>query len=184
MGVLSAHQRPNAEERPQGAPRSMGYAAQQREEATPPGSRRPLRGLLKVRLGVWLAALLLASGTPASAQSPPTACTAPLKPALEVNLYFGRDSEGGGEVTEGQWAEFVAAEVTPRFPDGLSVLNVAGQSRDSLNRTLRERTKLLVVVVFDAPGHREKVREIVDAYNRRFGQHGVFRTEQAVCAGV
>ena len=113
----------------------------------------------------------------------PVSCTAPLKPALEINLYFGRDIEGGGEVSEGQWAEFVTAEVTPRFPDGLSVLNVAGQTRNSLNQTLRERTKLLVVVVFDAPAHKSKVEAIIEAYNKRFGQHGVFRTEQAVCAG-
>ena len=131
-------------------------------------------------------ALLLTAGAQANAQSSPPAavCTAPLKPALELNLYFGRDIEGGGEVSEDQWAEFVAAEVTPRFPDGLSVLNVAGQSRNSKNQTLRERTKLLVVVVFDAPAHRTKIQAIVDAYNKRFGQHGVFRTEQTVCAGV
>jgi hypothetical protein len=128
----------------------------------------------------------LVTSTQASAQSlpPAAACAAPLKPALELNLYFGRDIEGGGEVSESQWAEFVAAEVTPRFPDGLSVLNVAGQSRNSMNQTLRERTKLLVVVVFDVPAHRAKVREVVEAYNKRFGQHGVFRTEHAVCAGV
>ncbi len=131
-------------------------------------------------------ALLLTAGMQASAQSPPlvAACTAPLKPALEIDLYFGRDIEGGGEVSEDQWAEFVAAEVTPRFPEGLSVLNVAGQSRNAKNQTLRERTKLLVVVVFDAPAHRAKVQAIVEAYNRRFGQHGVFRTEHTVCAGV
>ncbi len=136
-----------------------------------------------------LAALGLLSAcaqTSAPAQPPQVAasCAAPLRPALEVHLYFGRDIEGGGEVSERQWAEFVAAEVTPRFPDGLSVLNVAGQSRNSRNQTLRERTKLLVVVVFDAPEHSAKVQAVVDAYNKRFGQHGVFRTEHMVCAGV
>jgi hypothetical protein len=133
-----------------------------------------------------LAALgLLFAGAHASAQSQPAVtCAAPLKPALELDLYFGRDIEGGGEVSEAQWAEFVAEEVTPRFPDGLSVLNVAGQSRDSSNRTLREKTKLLVIVVFDAPAHQARVQAVVAAYNKRFGQHGVFRTEHAVCAGV
>ena len=49
---------------------------------------------------------------------------------------------------------------------------------------MRERTKLLVVVVFDAPAHRGKVREIVAVYNSRFGQHSVFQSEQPVCAGI
>lgn len=135
---------------------------------------------------VLLAAFALSTIAPASAQSPAavTTCTAPLKPALEVNLYFGRDIETGGEVSEAQWAEFMNAEVTPRFPDGLSVLNVAGQSRNSKNQTLRERTKLLVVVVFDAPAHRAKVDAIVETYDKRFGQQGVFRVEKPVCAGI
>ena len=135
---------------------------------------------------VLLAAFALSTIAPASAQSPAavTTCTAPLKPALEVNLYFGRDIETGGEVSEAQWAEFMTAEVTPRFPDGLSVLNVAGQSRNSKNQTLRERTKLLVVVVFDAPAHRAKIDAIVETYDKRFGQQGVFRVEKPVCAGI
>ena len=57
-----------------------------------------------------------------------------------------------------------------------------GQYREPAGRIVRERTKLLVVVVFDAPAHRRKVQEIVDAYNSRFGQHSVFRVEQPVCA--
>jgi hypothetical protein len=114
----------------------------------------------------------------------PPVCSAPLKPAVEVDLYFGRDKDSGGEVSEAEWARFLAEVVTPRFPDGLSVLNVDGQARvPSSGRIVRERTKLLVVVVFDAPAHQTRVGEVVEAYRRRFGQHGVFRTEHAVCAG-
>ena len=83
----------------------------------------------------------------------PAVCTAPLKPALEIDLYFGRDKQGGGEVSEAEWAAFLTDTVTPRFPDGLSVLNVEGQTREPSGRIVRERTKLMVVVVFDAPAH-------------------------------
>ena len=113
----------------------------------------------------------------------PLVCTTPLKPALEIDLYFGRDKQSGGEVSEAEWASFLTDTVTPRFPDGLSVLNVEGQAREPSGRIVRERTKLLVVVVFDAPAHQVRVREIVEAYNSRFGQHGVFRSEHPVCAG-
>jgi len=114
----------------------------------------------------------------------PAVCTAPLKPAREIDLYFGRDKQGGGEVSEAEWASFLTDTVTPRFPDGLSVLNVEGQARESSGRIVRERTKLLIVVVFDAPAHQGRVREIVQAYNGRFGQHGVFWSEHPVCAGI
>jgi hypothetical protein len=128
------------------------------------------------------ALLALAACTPPQTAAP--VCPAPLKPALEIDLYFGRETGKGGEVSEADWAAFLAQEVTSRFPDGLSVLDVAGQSRGPSGRIARERTKLLVVVVFDAPAHQPKVQAIVDAYSRRYGQHSVFRTEHAVCAGA
>jgi hypothetical protein len=129
---------------------------------------------------IFLAALFL--GACAQPGAPPV-CTAALKPALEIDLYFGRDKQAGGEVSEAEWAAFLADTVTPRFPGGLSVLNVEGQAREPSGRIVRERTKLLVVVVFDAPAHQARVREIIEAYGIRFGQHGVFQTENAVCAG-
>jgi hypothetical protein len=139
-----------------------------------------LRARLRRLVETTIASFALAACT-----QQPTApvCTAPLKPALEIDLYFGRDTPAAREVSEAEWAAFVAEVVTPRFPDGLSVLNAEGQHRDPSGRIGRERTKLLVVVVFDAPAHQAKVSEVADAYVKRFGQRGVFRVERAVCAG-
>jgi hypothetical protein len=121
--------------------------------------------------------------TQAPSQGAAIACVAPLQPALELNLYFGRGKPGGGEVSDAEWASFLSEIVTPHFPAGLSVFDLRGQHRDPAGRIVGEATKLLTVVVFDAPGHRAKVASIVAAYNSRFGQHGVFRVEQPVCAG-
>jgi hypothetical protein len=118
-----------------------------------------------------LAAMCLAEG--ASAQS----CSPPLKTALEVDLYFGR-----AVVSDAQWAAFLAEEVTPRFPDGLSVLDVAGQYRAPGGPIVRENSKLMAIIVFDAPAHDTKVQAIVDAYKMRFRQQSVLRVEHAVCA--
>jgi hypothetical protein len=134
----------------------------------------------------WVGAAVASVGLAGCVQPGPAglSCAAPLKPALEIDLYFGRDKSGGGEVSEAEWAAFLAEVVTPRFPDGLSVLEVKGQAREPSGRIVAERTKLVVVVVFDSPAHRSRVAEIVAAYGQRFGQHGVFRTEQPVCAGA
>ncbi len=139
----------------------------------------------KLALLAVLGLLSACTQTAAPSQPPQLAasCAAPLRSALEVNLYFGRDKPGG-MVSEAEWATFLAQEVTPRFPDGLSVINVAGQSRAATGPVERERTKLLIVVVFDAPAHRAKIQAIVEAYNRRFSQIAVFQVEHAVCAGV
>lgn len=112
----------------------------------------------------------------------PAGCSPPLKTALQVDLYFGRDTDKG-EVSESDWANFLAEDVTPRFPEGLSVLEVQGQYREPSGQIIRERTKLLVIVLFDAANQQAKVGEIARAYARRFGQHSVFRVERPVCAG-
>ncbi|MBN9091651.1 MAG: DUF3574 domain-containing protein [Reyranella sp.] len=128
------------------------------------------------------AALLLAACTPLTQTSTP-ACAAPLKSALQVDLYFGRGS-AGREVSEAEWASFLNEEVTPRFPDGLSVFDVRGQYRNSQGTIERERSKRLTVVVFDAPSHLAKVQAIVASYSRRHGQDSVLRVEQPVCANL
>lgn len=122
-------------------------------------------------LAIVLAALG-AAGT-AAAQT----CSDPLRPAVEVDLYFG-----SGRTNDAQWAEFLADEVTPRFPEGLSVLEVAGQWRDPSGRIGREKSKLLILIVFDAPAYAAKVEAVIAAFKKRFNELSVLRVERPVCA--
>ena len=127
------------------------------------------------------ALLLLAACTPPPPQTAASACAAPLKPAVQVDLYFGLAAKGR-EIGEAEWAAFLNEEVTPRFPDGLSVLDVAGQYRIPSGRITRERSKLLVIIVPDAPAHLPKVEAIVDAYKKQVNHLSVLRVERAICA--
>src|SRR5580658_7515322 len=65
---------------------------------------------------------------------------------VDTKLYFGlgpADQPDKG-VSEAQWRAFLDKEVTPRFPDGLSVVDVYGQWQGKLNPTPeRLRSKLL-----------------------------------------
>ena len=124
-------------------------------------------------LALAAALAVLASVGTAAAET----CTLPLKPAVQVDLYFGRDN-----ASDAAWAEFLASEVTPRFPEGLSVLDVAGQWRDPGGRIARESSKLLILIVFDAPAHAPKVEAVIAAFKKRFNQQSVLRVERAVCA--
>jgi hypothetical protein len=110
-------------------------------------------------------------------QQPAASCSPPLKPAVEVDLYFGA-------IGEAEWKAFLDEEVTPRFPDGLSVLDAYGQYRNRQGAIGRERSKLLVIVVFDAPAHAARVHAIVDSFIRRTHQESVLRVERPVCAGL
>lgn len=134
----------------------------------------------KAPMALAAALLLSACAQPGGA----LVCAAPLKPALEVELYFGRDKPGGGEVSDVEWAVFISEVVTPHFPAGLSAAEIDGQYRGSTGRIVRERSKRVTLVVFDAPAHHAKVTSIIDAYLRRFSQESVLRVERPVCAGL
>lgn len=54
------------------------------------------------------------------------ACALPAAPQLRTILYFGL-ARPAGTITEREWQEFVRDEVTPRFPDRLTVWEVDGQ---------------------------------------------------------
>ncbi|HLG46160.1 MAG TPA: DUF3574 domain-containing protein [Reyranella sp.] len=128
---------------------------------------------------VIAALLALGACTPAAVQTaaPTSTCAASLKPAVEVDLYFG-------EVGPADWRAFLDEEVTPRFPNGLSVIDIYGQYRNRQGTIERERSKLLVIVLFDAPAHASRVQAIVDSFRRRYKQESVLRVEQPICASL
>jgi len=138
-----------------------------------------------VRQSLAIAALLLTLGGCATAPPPtaPSTCRAPLKAMTQVDLYFGRNIPGGGEVSDAQWRQFLDEVVTPRFPDGLSVLDVYGQWKSTRTGALaRERSKRLSIIVPDAAAAAANVEAIKAAYKQRFRQESVLQSEAGVCA--
>src|SRR3981081_3960666 len=70
------------------------------------------------------------------------------KPQQVAELMFGRKIGDRIGVSETQWARFVDREITPRFPDGLTVFDTKGQWRDTQrNRIVREPSKLVQIVL-------------------------------------
>jgi hypothetical protein len=111
------------------------------------------------------------------------ACTAPLRPMQQIELMFGRSIAGHRRVGEAAWSRFLAREITPRFPDGLSVLDAAGQWRDPAGgRLVREPSKMVIIVTADEAPARERIAAIVAAYKQRFRQQSVGVVSRSVCA--
>lgn len=109
-------------------------------------------------------------------------CRAPLKSMLIVDLYFGRNGPHGG-VSERRWSRFLAQEVTPRFPDGLTVVDGAGQWREAAHkRIIRERTKVVTIAVAETHSVYERIAAVTDAYKRLFHQKSVGVIVRAGCA--
>jgi Protein of unknown function (DUF3574) len=111
------------------------------------------------------------------------ACDAPQRPMQQIELMFGRNVAGRVRVGEAAWWRFLAREITPRFPDGLTVLAAAGQWRDPGGRgALREASKMVIIVTTDDAAARERIATIVAAYKQQFRQRSVGVIAHSVCA--
>ena len=118
------------------------------------------------------------AGAPVSTEG---AC-APLGSAyMRTTLYFGL-THRAGSVTEGQWRSFLRDEVTPRFPQGLTVWEADGQWRRSDGRIGRERAKVLLLVHDETAEVRAALAAIVGRYKRSFQQESVLWETARVCA--
>jgi hypothetical protein len=98
---------------------------------------------------------------------------------LRTELYFGTDKPGGGKVTAEDWDKFLETEVTPRFPEGFTVLEGYGQFKDSEGRIVREAS-LILVLFFPKKERRVvnlKVEELREKYKKQFNQESVLRVD-------
>ena len=79
------------------------------------------------------------------------------------------------------WDAFLRDTVTPRFPDGLTVLDAHGQWRDSEGAVQSERSKVLVILVPADDDGTHRIDEVSDEYKRRFMQEAVLRVVDDAC---
>jgi hypothetical protein len=104
------------------------------------------------------------------------------KPQQVAELMFGRRTGDRIGVSNAAWARFVVREITPRFPDGLTIINASGQWRDpSRNRIVREPSKLVQIVLPGKDEDQQHLNEIAAAYKTRFHQQSVGIVVRAAC---
>lgn len=152
------------------------------------------------RYGLVLAVLLATSGcatlssnAPASADATATMQGDAARPAaasgwVRSELYFGvGEEQGAGDreqadtISDAQWRAFLDKEVTPRFPDGLTVFDAYGQwlFRGDAEPN-RLRTKVLVVLHEDSPKRRADIEAIRLAWKQATRHQSVLWSRQAV----
>ncbi len=90
-------------------------------------------------------------------------------------MYFG-----AGHVDPRAWSHFLARIVTPRFPEGLTVLEGDGQWRGP--RGLRtERSRVLIIYYKPTTESEAAIEAIREAYKRHFSQTSVLRSDSVAC---
>lgn len=109
-------------------------------------------------------------------------CPAGEQPMHTAQLFFGQNIGGKPGVTDAEFRKFVDEELTPRFPQGLTVLDGGGQWKGPDQKLIRESSKIVVLVL---PRHSLaagfKLNEVREAYKQRFRQDSVLVVTQRAC---
>ncbi|GGG49126.1 hypothetical protein GCM10010964_40580 [Caldovatus sediminis] len=138
------------------------------------------RGILVV------AAAALLGGCAAPPPVAAAGCPEGARAATVLEAYFGRSGPAEApRVSEAAFARFLAEEVTPRFPEGLTVLDGLGHWRSpATGRIARERSKVLVLVLpeTDEAAARARLAPATAAYGQRFRQESVLVVTRTACA--
>jgi hypothetical protein len=117
----------------------------------------------------------------AQAQVAEPPCPAGQERMQTAQLFFGRSVAGKATLSTADFQQFVDQELTPRFPDGLTVMDGGGAWRGSENQLIRDASKVVLIVMpkrSDAPARIDAVR---DAYRKRFNEETVLLVTQASC---
>lgn len=135
---------------------------------------------LRKSFGALFITSLLLTGSVASlkevsAQLPQTPATSEISTNILVQdeLYFGRN-QPVGQVSNQDFQLFLQNEVTPRFPDGLTVLDADGQFLSSKG-IIKEKTKLLILIHANSQEDQHKIQELIDKYKQQFQQESVLQ---------
>ncbi len=101
---------------------------------------------------------------------------------VRTELYFGigaisdQGEEPNAAAHEKRWGEFLDREVTPRFPDGLSVFDIYGQWRtQGQSHIERLHSKVIMLLHGDTPKQRADIEAIRAAWKRETGDLSVLR---------
>ncbi|MDP3855400.1 DUF3574 domain-containing protein [Phenylobacterium sp.] len=112
------------------------------------------------------------------------ACPAGQEPMRTAQLFFGRNIGDKPGVTDADFRAFVDHELTPRFPEGLTVLDGGGQWKGDENKLIREASKIVVLVLPTKGDSGRKLDEARKAYVRNFRQDSVMLVTQPACVAL
>lgn len=105
---------------------------------------------------------------------------------VRTELYFGLGTSASADssgteagINATTWQAFLDAEVTPRFPTGLTVLDAFGQWQGKEQKQPeRLRSKVIVLLYPDSPSARASIDAIRAAWKTKTGDQSVLRVTQ------
>ena len=98
-------------------------------------------------------------------------------------LLFGSERPDGSVISEAEWAGFLQSEITPRFPDGFTVLAGRGEWRDTETGKIGgEPSHVVMIASEDSARTGANLDAVAQAYKQRFSQKSVGVLLTPACA--
>ena len=145
--------------------------------------RRGAVGQRRMMPGILVAGLLLLAGCAGGTPGGGIACGPGLTPSVGLTGMFGLTRPGGALLPDNDWHEFLAAELTPRFPAGFTVTAATGSWRNRQGQVISVPTRLFFVLApaEGAATARTGLEAAIAAWLRRTGQESVGLLVQPGC---
>lgn len=110
-----------------------------------------------------------------------TTCAGTASAMVRVELLFGLGRTGQPDVPAEDWLAFLAEEVTPRFPDGLTWAEARGQWRTSDGRIVAEPSRALWIWARRDASLDARVEALRSSWKSRHAQESVLRGDIGGC---
>jgi hypothetical protein len=122
------------------------------------------------------------TNTFASAQLPQTATSSKSNQRILIKdeLYFGLAKPGGSTVSDAEWQIFLNRVITPRFQEGLTVMDAYGQYLNQDGKLIKEKTKLVILVYENNLTKNQLIEQVIANYKQTFQQESVLRVTSTV----
>ncbi len=125
---------------------------------------------------------LMAACGACSAPGHPLCAPGSGSPMQVFSLFFGEAIPGRGDLTDAEWLAFLESTVSANLPNGYTAFDASGGWMNPVtHRTVRERTKVIVVALPDTPEALAPINRIRAAYQVEFHQQLVGMTVEHAC---
>lgn len=127
-------------------------------------------------------AVILMLGLAGCASAPKAGCPAGQSQMRTAQFFLG--AKPPAKLNDRDLRRFVDREVTPRFPDGVTVLEGGGQWKGSDNRLMREAAKMVLIVMPDSGDGHARVEAVRTAYRVQFKHDPVVVVPPPACVAL
>jgi Protein of unknown function (DUF3574) len=126
---------------------------------------------------------LIASLSGCAAQGGASCAPGVGSPAAIFTLFLGESISGRDDLTEAEWRAFLDNTVTAALPNGFTVFDATGGWMNPItHKTIKEKTKVLLVALPAVPASLAAINRIRNAYQAQFRQQLVGMTVEQGCA--